>query len=167
MRRYVKPIALAVALSAASLMSMPQAQADELATLKEKFAIQYQYGKFKDILTTLHTMEATAKAKFGEGHERHIRILDRLANQYKIIGRKKISEKFLMQAISLADSKHGKDSKLALIPRHSLGVLYVGQARKDDAKKMFEAAVAIATKVHGADDMETIAMKNNLAMVSK
>ncbi len=167
--RQGKAIALAVAVSAATLVTLPapHAQADELAELKKTFAIQYQYGKFKEILMTLHKMEATAKAAFGEGHERHIRVMDRLANQYKIIGRKEISEKFLKGAIALADAKHGKESKIALIPRHSLGVLYVGQDRKDDAKKMFQEALAISEKVFGADDMETIVMKNNLAMISK
>lgn len=165
--RHGKAIALAVAVSAATLVSTPQAQADEIEKLKQDFSMYYQLGKFKDILVTGHKMEAIVKAKLGEGHERHIKILDRLANQYKVIGRKEVAEKFLMQAIALADAKHGKDSKLALIPRHSLGVMYVGQDRKADAKKQFEEAVAIAEKVYGADDMETVVMKNNLAMISK
>ncbi len=163
-----KAIALAVAVTAACSFASPSVtQAGEIEDLRHQFSQQFQFGKFKETFATLGKMEALVRAENGAGHERHIRILDRMANQFLIIGRKKNAEGLLLKALALAEAKHGKESKPALQTRSSLGVLYVGQNRKDEAKKQFEAASAIAEKVYGPDDMETVIMKNNLTILSK
>ncbi len=162
----MKSLMRTLAISAtAVMMSAPVAQADELEGLKQKFSHYYEIGDFKNIFKTGHTIEAVAKAKLGEGHVRHIKALDRLANSYKIIGMKKKAEELLMKALTTAEAKHGKESRPVLETRASLGFLYVGQNRKEDAQKQFMAAVAISEKINGADHLETKVMKNNLSRV--
>ncbi len=163
-----KALALAVALTAISSFSIPSSsQAGEIEDLKQAFSAQYQKGQFKKIFGTLMKMEALVKAKHGEGSERHIKVLDRMANQFKIIGRKKNAEGVLLKALALAEGKIGKDSKPVLQTRSSLGILYVGQNKMDEAKKQFEMASAIAEKVYGPDDLETRIIKNNFKLLSK
>ncbi|MGH1350901.1 MAG: tetratricopeptide repeat protein [Methyloligellaceae bacterium] len=163
-----KALALAIAITAIGSFSLPSSsQAGEIEDLRDQFGKQYERGQFKEIFATLGKMEALVKAKHGEGSERHVKVLDRLANQFKVIGRKKNAEGVLLKAIALAEGKLGKDSKSVLQSRSSLGILYVGQNRIDEAKKQFELASAIAEKVYGPDDMETKIMKNNLKLLSK
>ena len=161
----MKSLMRTLALSTALILSAPAAQADELEGLKQKFSNYYEVGDFKNIFKTGHTIEAIAKAKLGEGHVRHIKALDRLANSYKIIGMKKKAEELLMKALTAAETKHGKESRPVLETHASLGFLYVGQNRLEDAKKQFMTASAISEKLNGADHLETKVMKSNLARV--
>lgn len=161
----MKSLMRTLALSTALIISAPAAQADELEGLKKQFSNYYEIGDFKNIFKTGHTIEAIAKAKLGDGHVRHIKALDRLANSYKIIGMKKKAEELLMVALAAAEAKHGKESRPALETRASLGFLFAGQNRLEDAKKQFVAAIAISEKINGADHLETRVMRNNLSRV--
>ncbi len=161
-----KNIAFAIALSTAAIALTPTSSfADELEATKLSFSKSYQYGHFKKIFMFGHKYEALTKAKLGEGHERHIKSLDRLANSYRIIGRNKNAEGLLLKALALAEAKHGKDSKPVLETRSSLGFIYVTQNRKDEAIAQFKAASEISEKVYGAGHLETEIMKSNLALL--
>lgn len=159
---------LAIALSTAVIILTPAiTQADELQELRERFVKLTQSSDFATVFKVGHKLVAMTEAKLGAGHVRHIRHIDRLANEYMYIGMKDKTEALLKKAISLAESKQGKNSVSALESRANLGILYIGLNRLIEAKEQFETAAAISEKVYGADHLETRIMKSNLAWINK
>lgn len=141
--------------------------AEEVSTLKKEYIVLHQKGNSKTLIKAGEKILGAIKNKFGEGHIRHIKMLDRLAYVYMKNGKNKRSEELLLTALKLSETKHGKDSVPALESHSSLAFLYKRQNRKAEALKHLAAAVKASEKVRGQDHLETIVMKNNLAWMQK
>lgn len=163
----VKAGKLSIALSTAAIILSPtMTQADELQELRERFVKLTQTSDFATVFKVGHKLVAMTEAQLGAGHIRHIRHLDRLANEYMYIGMKDKTEALLKKAIALAEAKQGKASVSTLESRANLGILYIGLHKLKEAKEQFEAAAAISEKIYGADHLETRIMKSNLSWIN-
>lgn len=156
-----------VVLLASAPFAIQSSLAEEVSVLKKEYIVLHQRGNSKTLINAGEKIVEAMKVQFGEGHVRHIKMLDRLAYVYMKNGKNKRSEELLLTALKLAETKHGKESVPALETHSSLAFLYKRQNKRDEALRHLEAAVQALEKVRGEDHLETRVMKNNLAWMQK